>query len=100
MTHYTSLLAISGLITSIAVVLLLSLHPVPSLIGGSLADLDERVDFPTLPVTTPLTARQASENLKSLVSVISPTRRTWFTNQEAPSSSFGAGTLLQANADG
>jgi S1-C subfamily serine protease len=95
-----TLLSISGLITSIAVVLLLTLHPVPTLIGGGLADLDERTDFPTLPVSAPLSARQASENLKPLVSVISPARRTWFTNQVAPSAGFGAGTLLQAGADG
>jgi len=29
--------------------------------------------------------------------VMSPARRTWFTNQEAPSASFGAGMLLEAN---
>jgi len=95
-----TLLSISGLLTSIAAVLLLTLHPVPTLIGGGLVDLDERTDFPTLPVSAPLSARQASENLKPLVSVISPARRTWFTHQVAPSAGFGAGTLLQAGADG
>jgi S1-C subfamily serine protease len=95
-----NLLTISGLLTSVAFVLLLTLHPMPSFINGGLADLDERTDFPTLPMTTPMSARQVSENLKPLVSVISPARRTWFTNQQAPSASFGAGMLLQANADG
>jgi hypothetical protein len=95
-----TLLSISGLITSMALVLVLTLRPLPTLIGVGLADLDERTDFPALPVSTPLSARQASENLKPLVSVISPARRTWFTNQVAPGAGFGAGTLLQADADG
>jgi S1-C subfamily serine protease len=95
-----TLLSISGLVTSVAVVLLLSLHPSPTLVGAGLADLDERSDFPTLPMKMPMSPRQVSENLKPLVSVISPARRTWFTNQEALSGSFGAGTLLQANSDG
>jgi S1-C subfamily serine protease len=95
-----TLLSVSGLITSVAVVLVMTLHPLPSLIGGGLADLDERTDFPSLPVSAPLSARQASENLKPLVSVVSPARRTWFTHQIAPSAGFGAGTLLQADADG
>jgi S1-C subfamily serine protease len=95
-----TLLTISGLLTCIAAVLLLTLHPLPSLVGGGLADLDERTDFPALPTTAPMSAKQVSENLKPLVAVMSPVRRTWFTNQEAPSGSFGAGMLLQANADG
>jgi S1-C subfamily serine protease len=95
-----TLLSISGLLTSIAVVLLITLHPLPSLVGGSLADLDERTEFPTLPVNAPLSARQVSETLKPLVAVISPARKTWFTHETALSGSFGAGTLLQANADG
>jgi len=96
----TTLLTISGLLTSIAAVLLLTLHPLPSLVGGGLADLDERTDYPALPVATSMSPRQASENLKPLVSVISPARRTWFTHQVAPSAAFGAGTLLQADHDG
>lgn len=96
----TTLLTVSGLLTSVAAVLLLTLHPMPSLVGGGLADLDERTDFPMLPMTAPMSARQVSENLKPLVSVMSPVRRTWFTNQDAPSGRFGAGMLLQANADG
>jgi len=95
-----TLLIISGLLTSVAAVLLLTLHPVPSLVSGGLADLDERTDFPTLPMSAPMSAKQVSENLKPLVSVMSPARRTWFTNQEAPSASFGAGMLLEANTDG
>ena len=95
-----TLLSVSGLITSVAVVLVMTLHPLPSLIGVGLADLDERTEFPALPVIAALSPRQASENLKPLVSVVSPARRTWFTHQVAPSAGFGAGTLLQADSDG
>lgn len=95
-----TLLTVSGLLTSFAAILLLTLHPMPSLISGGLADLDERTSFPSLPVPTPMSAKQVSETLKPLVSVMSPTRQTWFTHQEAPGNSFGAGMLLQATADG
>jgi S1-C subfamily serine protease len=47
-----------------------------------------------------MSARDVSEKLKPLVAVISPSRRSWFTHEEMPMTSFGAGTLLQANADG
>ena len=95
-----TLLSISGLITSMAAVLLLTLHPLPSLVGAGLPDLDERTSYPALPVSASMSPRQASENLKPLVSVISPARRTWFTNQVAPSAAFGAGALLEAGHDG
>jgi serine protease Do len=34
------------------------------------------------------------------VAVITPARRTWFSNQESPAFSLGAGILLRANSDG
>ena len=77
----TTLLTIGGMITSVAVVLVLVLHPLPTLVDAGLGDLDERQEFPALPMAAPMSARQVSETLKPLVSVISPTRRTWFTNQ-------------------
>jgi len=95
-----TLLSISGVLTTLAFILILTLHPLPSIVGGSLSDLDERTEFPVLPSTAPFSASQVSEKLKPLVSVISPTRRTWFTHQAAPSGSFGAGTLLQAGPEG
>jgi S1-C subfamily serine protease len=47
-----------------------------------------------------MSAKDVAEKLKPLVAVISPARRSWFTREEMPSAGFGAGTLLQANADG
>jgi S1-C subfamily serine protease len=101
---WTSLLAtlliVSGLITSVATVLTLSFAPLPSVVGVGLSELDERTQFPSLPTAAPMSAKDVSETLKPLVAVISPAARSWFTKAEMPSASFGAGTLLQANADG
>ena len=101
---WTSLLAtlliVSGMLTSVATVLAFSFAPVPSIVGTGLSQLDEQTEFPSLPMVGPMSAKDVSEKLKPLVAVISPARKSWFTKQELPSASFGAGTLLQANADG
>jgi S1-C subfamily serine protease len=98
--YLASLLVASGLLTSLAVVLIFSFVPLPTLISTGLSDLDERTEFPTLPFTSPAGAKVVSEKLKPLVAVISTAQRSWLTNAEMPSASFGAGVLLQANADG
>jgi serine protease Do len=41
-----------------------------------------------------------SEELKPLVTVISPAQRTWFSKNESPSMGFGAGVLLEAGPEG
>ena len=96
----TTLLIISGLLTSAAMVVALSFSSLPLIVPAGLAELDERAQFPTLPSGESMSPREVSGNLKSLVAVISPARRLWFSGQDGPSNSFGAGTLLQANADG
>jgi S1-C subfamily serine protease len=102
--QWTSLLAtlltVSGIITSAATVMVLSFAPLPSVAGLGLSELDEQLKFPSLPVALPMSARDVSEKLKPLVAVITPSRRSWLTHEEMPTSSFGAGTLLLANADG
>jgi S1-C subfamily serine protease len=101
--EWTSLLAtlliVSGIVTSLATVLVFSFAPLPSVAGAGLSELDEQI-FPALPAATPMSAKDISEKLKPLVAVISPARRSWLTHEEMPSASFGAGTLLQANAEG
>jgi serine protease Do len=47
-----------------------------------------------------MSAKDVSEKLKPLVAVITPGERSWLTHAEMPSASFGAGMLLQANAEG
>ncbi len=94
------LLIISGLLTSAASVAVLSFVPLPAIVATGLSDLDERTDFPNLPTTEQMSAKDVSQSLKPLVAVISPARRSWLTHQELPTASFGAGTLLHANRDG
>src|SRR5215471_12265282 len=95
-----TLLIVSGLLTSAATVVLFSIAPLPPLTEAGLSVLDEKDEFPTLPSSGSMSARDVSEKLKPLVAVISPARRSWLTRQLMPSVSFGAGTLLQANAEG
>lgn len=94
-----SLLIASGLITTVATVLAFSFAPLPSVAGAGLSELDEQT-FPSLPAATAMSAKDVSEKLKPLVAVISPARKSWLNHAEMPSSSFGAGTLLQANPEG
>jgi S1-C subfamily serine protease len=102
--EWTSLLAtlliVSGMVTSVATVLVFSFAPMPSFAGVGLSELDEQAEFPNLPEATPLSAKDVSEKLKPLVAVISPSRRSWLTHEEMPTAGFGAGMLLQANAEG
>src|SRR5215469_14822167 len=96
----STLLVASGLLTSLLVVAILSFVPLPTLVSAGLPDLDERTDFPHLPTSTVMSAKDVSERLKPLVAVINPGQRSWLTHQEIPSASFGAGILLQANREG
>ena len=96
----STLLVASGLLTSISTVLIFSFVPLPSLVSAGLSDLDERSDFPNLAATVPMSAKDISEQFKPLVAVISPGQRSWLTHADMPSASFGAGMLLQANAEG
>jgi hypothetical protein len=96
----STLLTISGIFTSIAAVLAVSFVPLPAIVSGSLNELDTKISFPSLPSLTPMTAREVSEQLKPLVAVISPARRTWNSRNEMPSNGFGAGVLLEASPEG
>ncbi|MGA7686499.1 MAG: serine protease [Terriglobales bacterium] len=101
---WTSLLAtlliVSGLLTSVAVVLIFSFAPLPSVAATGLSELDERVDFPRLPSSTPMSAKAIAETLKPLVALITPTRRSWLSGEQMPTASLGAGTLLEATPEG
>jgi len=98
----TTLLIISGFLTSALAVVAFSLGPLPSIAGMAtgLAELDERMDFPTLPAAKELGGADASSELKPLVAVISPTAQSLFSKREVLSNSFGAGMLLEANDQG
>src|SRR5262245_44720100 len=98
----TTLLIISGFLTSGIAVVAFSLGPLPSIawMATGLSELDERTDFPTLPAAKDLNGADASSELKPLVAVISPTAQSWFSKREVLSNSFGAGMLLEATDQG
>jgi len=69
----STLLIISGFLTSAGSVLLFSFGSVPAIVATGLSELDERTDYPTLPAAKDLSGADASTELKPLVAVISPT---------------------------
>ena len=96
----STLLIVSGILTSAAAVLAVAFVPLPAIVSGSLSELDSRSTFPPLPSQIPLTAKDVAEELKPLVAVITPARSTWFSHNEMPSRGFGAGVLLEAGPRG
>lgn len=98
--YLSTLLIISGFLTSIATVLTLSFAPIPSIVSSGLSELDERTDFPSLPAKVILRGADAAMELKSLVAVISPAAQTLFGKREMLSNGFGAGMLVRANSEG
>ena len=96
----STLLIISGFLTSAAAVLTMSFVPLPPVVSSSLDELDQRAEFPHLPSDTPMTGSSIAATLKPQVAVITPARRVWFGNQEGPSGSLGAGILIKASASG
>lgn len=97
--YLSTLLIISGLLTSAATVIALSRVPTPMLGTTGLADLDERSEFPALPSAAVLGGSEVSQELKPLVMIVSPAVKPWI-GESMASSSFGAGALLEANDDG
>ncbi len=96
----STLLIVSGFLTSAAAVLSVSLVPLPAVVSRSLSDLDERTLYPRLPASTAMNGMTVASELKPQVAVITPARRMWFSGQESASGILGAGILLQANAKG
>lgn len=95
----STLLVVSGILTTVGTVLLVSFAPIPALVNTGLPELDERSQFPTLPSPTDLSSADVSAQLKPLVIVVSPVVRRW-NRQEVASNGFGAGVLLHAGKDG
>jgi S1-C subfamily serine protease len=100
LSYMTTLLTISGILTSMAAVVGLTTVPTPTEISQGLSDFDSVTEFPSLPSTSVMSAQQMSAELKPLVTVISPAARTWFGGKETPADSFGAGILFYADSTG
>jgi len=95
----STLLIVSGLLSTAAALVTVSLGPVPTIVNAGLPDLDERHLYPELPAKKVLSSSDVSEQLKPLVVVVSPATRTW-NHQEIASPEFGAGALLFADKTG
>ena len=91
---FSTLLAISGLLTSIAVVLAFTLAPTPSVTSQGLSELDSRTGFPVLPAEMDLTAETVSDELKPLVTVIISRKDRDLLQISAPASPGNSGGPL------
>jgi S1-C subfamily serine protease len=100
LSYLSTLLILSGMLTSIVTVLSVAFVPLPAIVNRGLEELDAKTTFPMLPSSLPMSAKEISEQLKPLVAVITPARRTWFNHNELPSAGFGAGVLLEATPEG
>ena len=98
-SYLSTLLIVSGLLATVATVLVVSFVPVPAIVNNGLPSLDERTDFPALAAADVLSSADISSRLKPLVIVVSPTVRLW-NRQEIASNYFGAGVLLEATQSG
>ncbi|WP_446744413.1 S1C family serine protease [Silvibacterium acidisoli] len=95
----STLLAISGVLTTAGTVVFFSFVPIPAIVNTALSDMDERTQFPALPSATELSGADVSSKLKPMVIVVSPAARMW-NRSETTSGLFGAGVLLHADKDG
>src|SRR5260221_14194495 len=93
----STLLVISGFLTSAATVLLFSFGSVPAIVGNGLSELDERTEFPALPASRDLSGADASSDLKPLEEVIATSEQSFFSKREVLSNSYGAELLFWAN---
>jgi S1-C subfamily serine protease len=96
----STLLIVSGLLTSMGAVVALSLGPPPMFVSSALTTLDERQTFPQLPDPHGMSGADIAKKFKPLVLVVSPATRLWFTHRDVPAASFGAGVLLYADRNG
>ena len=95
----STLLVVSGVLTTAGTVMLLSFVPIPAIVNTGLPELDEKSQFPALPSAPAWNSAEVSQKLKPLVIVVSPATRLW-NRQEVPSNVLGAGVLLHADKDG
>lgn len=101
-SYLLTLLIISGLLTTLLVVVGLSVNvvPTPDVVGSALASLDERASFPDLPASQVMTGVQLSSTLRPLVLMASPAAKRWFSQSYGTSGILGAALILQSDAHG
>jgi S1-C subfamily serine protease len=94
-----SLLTISGIVTTLVFVLVLSLSPQPSIVSSGVSDLDQRDEFVRLPAEKAMSSTEIATNMKPLVVMVSPSSGGWF-RPVGIFRALGAGMLLQADKSG
>ncbi|MFP5236671.1 MAG: S1C family serine protease [Acidobacteriota bacterium] len=97
---FSTLLSISGVLTSVAVIVLLFSGHAPVTASNGLAELDSRSEFPVLPASEDLNAEQTSQELNPLVTVVSPVANRSFWGRALPGTIIGAGVILSASPQG
>jgi S1-C subfamily serine protease len=96
---FSTLLIISGTVSSVAAVIFLSLPRMPVVVSRNIPDFDERKSYPHLPSMSSLGSAEVSIELKPLVIIVSPASRLSSGRTSTPLE-FGAGVLLLANKEG
>jgi S1-C subfamily serine protease len=96
---FSTLLIISGILSSVGAVFFLSLPRMPAVLNRNIPDFDERQSYPPLPSMSSLGSAEVSIELKPLVVIVSPVNRLWSGRASTPLK-FGAGVLLLANKEG
>jgi S1-C subfamily serine protease len=100
-SYLMALLIASSLVSTLGVILLFSYVPLPpQAISLGLPELDERSEFPALPVSDRMTGKEVAHTLKPLVMVASPATRRWFGRGDGMSNLIGAAVLIHADAKG
>lgn len=99
-SYLCTLLIVSAVLTSVATTIILFRGPVGLPTSSGLSELDERERFPELPAQAAMSAAELGTELKPLVIVASPMRKSWFAPEPVASGITGAGMLLEANKDG
>ena len=101
-SYLLTLLIFSGLFSTVLTIFMFSVDsvPAPDSISSSLADLDERSNFPKLPAGKVMSGVELSSTLKPLVLMASPGARRWFQKSVGTSGLLGAAMILHADSHG
>ncbi len=99
----STLLIVSGLVSSVVGTLVFWTSPPPAVavISQGIASLDAREEFPQLPAERDMDAADIASKLKPLAYVVTPTRRSWFL-QRRPfgETSIAAAVLIHSDSAG
>ena len=99
-SYLSTLLAISGVLTTVGFLVVLYSGATPPMTSQGLSELDTRVEYPQLPALQPLSSVQTADELKPLVMVITPAAKNLLGRNESPSNMLGAGVILSASPEG